>query len=168
MAWKANVATTQTPNALFASSLWKWSILGSERMTLSTTVVANFHDLLTLKPWPTAGSSFTFVEEKVQQATSHCLWSSRVTTGDGLKRLQWLSFLINGQGFIAGEKEWAQCVCACVKLILRPNHHTCCDVLSLAKASLLKTLKGKKHNWHGTPEVQAVRLVFCRSGASSI
>lgn len=68
------------------------STLCLQSMILGTTVVANFHDLLTLRKAHTRGSSFTFIvciiKGRMQQDILHSPMSSRAITLDGLKEPQ--------------------------------------------------------------------------------
>lgn len=61
-------------------------------MILGTTVVANFHDLLTLRKSYAEGSSFTSIvvssRGKIQQAISHFLMNLRTVYEVKLKRIQ--------------------------------------------------------------------------------
>lgn len=57
--WKANVTTAQTPSTLLITVELLALLL--QVMILGTTVVANFHDLLTLRKPYAEGSSFTSI-----------------------------------------------------------------------------------------------------------
>lgn len=59
MTWKANVTTAQTPSTLLITVELLALLL--QVTILGTTVVANFHDLLTLKKPYAEGSSFTSI-----------------------------------------------------------------------------------------------------------